>query len=63
MKVQEAIQNRLSIRQYAEVSIPPEHLEILFKALAFDRNQRYASCREFAAQLEGFLKNRPPSVT
>ena len=33
MKVQEAIQNRLSIRQYAEASIPAEHLEILFKAL------------------------------
>jgi len=33
MKVQEAIQNRLSIRQYAEASIPADHLEILFKAL------------------------------
>ena len=36
--------------------------EILFRALAFDRDERYASCREFAAQLEGFMKNRPPTV-
>jgi len=33
MKVQEAIQKRLSIRRYADASIPAEHLEILFKAL------------------------------
>lgn len=30
--------------------------EILFKALAFDRDQRYSSCREFAARLEDFMK-------
>ena len=30
--------------------------EILFKALAFDKDKRYASCREFAAQLERFSK-------
>ena len=29
--------------------------EILFKALAFDRDQRYASCREFASQLENYM--------
>jgi serine/threonine protein kinase len=28
--------------------------DILFKALAFDREQRYPSCREFARALEGF---------
>jgi eukaryotic-like serine/threonine-protein kinase len=28
--------------------------EIIFKALAFDREQRYPSCREFARALEGF---------
>ena len=33
MNVQEAIQKRLSIRRYADVSIPDEHMEILFKAL------------------------------
>jgi serine/threonine protein kinase len=38
--------------------------EILFKALAFDRDRRYASCREFAAELETFLKKtmRPSSA-
>lgn len=33
MTVQEAIQKRLSIRRYADASIPAEHLDILFKAL------------------------------
>jgi nitroreductase len=33
MKVEEAIANRLSIRQYAGDSIPPEHMELLFRAL------------------------------
>ncbi len=30
--------------------------EILFKALAFDRDQRYPSCHEFASELERFSK-------
>ena len=33
MQVKEAIAGRLSIRRYAEVSIPPEHLQTLFQAL------------------------------
>jgi nitroreductase len=33
MNVQKAIQKRLSIRRYADASIPTEHLDILFKAL------------------------------
>ncbi len=33
MQVQEAIQNRLSIRRYADAAIPAEHMNILFKAL------------------------------
>jgi len=33
MNVQEAIKKRLSIRRYADASIPAEHLDILFKAL------------------------------
>jgi nitroreductase len=33
MHVHEAIQNRLSIRRYADTSIPAEHMDILFKAL------------------------------
>jgi len=35
--------------------------EILFKALAFDRERRYPSCREFAAQLEKYAKQFKPS--
>lgn len=33
MNVQEAIQKRLSVRRYAEASIPSEHMDVLFKAL------------------------------
>jgi nitroreductase len=33
MNVQEAIQQRLSVRRYAEASIPSEHMDVLFKAL------------------------------
>ncbi|MGD8226310.1 MAG: nitroreductase family protein [Desulfobacteraceae bacterium] len=33
MDVKEAVAGRRSIRQYAETSIPQEHMEILFKAL------------------------------
>ena len=33
MQVQKAIQKRLSIRRYADASIPDEHLDILIKAL------------------------------
>ena len=38
--------------------------EILFTALAFDRDKRYPSCREFASQLEAYLKqfNRTASA-
>ena len=33
MNVQEAVATRMSIRQYDEASIPPEHMQTLFKAL------------------------------
>ena len=33
MYVQEAIRKRLSIRRYADTTIPAEHMDILFKAL------------------------------
>ena len=35
--------------------------EIVFKALAFDRDKRYPSCREFASQLEKYLNQFKPS--
>jgi eukaryotic-like serine/threonine-protein kinase len=37
--------------------------EILFKALAFDPDQRYPSCREFAVQLEQFQKKMITSAS
>jgi nitroreductase len=33
MQVNDAIANRLSVRRYAQTSIPPEHMRIMFQAL------------------------------
>ena len=33
MQVKDAIANRPSIRRYAQASIPPEHMRIMFQAL------------------------------
>jgi nitroreductase len=58
MKVQEAIQNRLSIRQYAEASIPPEHLEILFKALQLAPSANNYQNWEFVFARDPDIKQR-----
>ncbi len=52
MQVQEAIQTRLSIRRYADTSIPAEHMEILFKAL-----QLAASANNYQNWEFVFVKN------
>ncbi|GAG84186.1 unnamed protein product [marine sediment metagenome] len=45
MHVHEAIQNRLSIRRYADISIPAEHMDILFKALQLAASgNNYQNC-------------------
>jgi serine/threonine protein kinase len=36
--------------------------DILFKALAFERERRYASCQEFAADLERYQSDRMPEA-
>ena len=58
MKVQEAIQNRLSIRQYAEASIPAEHLEILFKALQLAPSANNYQNWEFVFARDPDIKQR-----
>ena len=58
MKVQEAIQNRLSIRQYAEASIPAEHLEILFKALQLAPSANNFQNWEFVFARDPDIKQR-----
>ena len=58
MQVQEAIQNRLSIRQYADASIPAEHLETLFKALQLAPSANNSQNREFVFAEDSDLKQR-----
>jgi len=58
MKVQEAIQKRLSIRQYADSSIPKEDMDVLLEALrrapSANNNQNW----EFALVDDPALKHR-----
>jgi nitroreductase len=58
MQVQEAIQNRLSIRQYADASIPAEHLETLFKALQLAPSANNSQNWEFVFAQDPELKQR-----
>jgi nitroreductase len=58
MQVQEAIQNRLSIRQYADASIPAEHLETLFKALQLAPSANNSQNWEFVFAEDPELKQR-----
>ncbi|MFC1535494.1 nitroreductase family protein [Thermodesulfobacteriota bacterium] len=47
MQVNEAIANRLSIRKYAEVTLPPDHMALLFKALQLSPSSANSQNREF----------------
>jgi nitroreductase len=58
MQVQEAIQNRLSIRQYADASIPADHLETLFKALQLAPSANNSQNWEFVFAEDPELKQR-----
>ena len=58
MNVQEAIQNRLSIRRYADASIPAEHLDILFKALQLAASSNNYQNWEFVFVKDPEVKQR-----
>jgi nitroreductase len=58
MNVKEAIANRLSIRQYVETSIPPEHIETLFKALRLAPSANNSQNWEFVFVGDPHLKRR-----
>ena len=58
MQVQEAIQTRLSIRRYADISIPAEHLDILFKALQLAPSANNYQNWEFVFVNDPDLKQR-----
>jgi serine/threonine-protein kinase len=58
LKMKLALKDRLFLQRPSEVHPVANRTldDILFKALAFDRDQRYASCHEFASELERFSK-------
>jgi nitroreductase len=58
MQVQEAIQKRLSIRRYADASIPDEHMDILFKALQLAPSANNYQNWEFVFVKDPDLKQR-----
>ena len=58
MNVQEAIATRLSIRQYAETSIPPEHMQTLFKALQLAASANNQQNWEFILVEDSELKKK-----
>ena len=58
LKMKLALKDRIFQRRPSEVHPLANRTldEILLKALAFDRDQRYPSCRQFASELEHFSK-------
>jgi nitroreductase len=58
MEVKDAIANRLSIRRYAKSSIPPEHMETLFKALQLAASANNEQNWEFVFAGDRDLKRR-----
>ena len=58
MQVQEAIQKRLSIRRYADTTIPSEHLDILFKSLQLAASGNNYQNWEFVFVKDADVKQR-----
>jgi nitroreductase len=58
MEVKEAIANRLSIRRYAESSIPSEHMETLFRALQHAASANNGQNWEFVFVGDAEIKRR-----
>jgi nitroreductase len=58
MEVKEAIANRLSIREYAEATIPPEHMETLLRALQLAPSASNNQNWEFVFVGDSDLKGR-----
>ena len=62
MQVKEAIASRLSIRRYAQASIPPEHLQLLFQALQLAPAANNYQNWEFVFVSDPALKQRLSSA-
>ncbi len=62
MDVREAIVTRLSIRQYADSSIPPEHMEMLLKALQLAPSAANFQNREFVFVSDADIKQQLVSI-
>ena len=65
LKMKLSLKDRLFQKRPSEVHPTANRAldEIVFKALAFDPDQRYQSCREFAMQLEQFQKKMTISAS
>ena len=58
MQVKDAIANRLSIRKYAQKSIPPEHMQIMFQALQLAPSANNYQNWEFVFVSDDTLKEK-----
>ena len=58
MDVKDAIANRLSIRRYAQASIPPDHMETLFKSLQLAASGNNNQNWEFVFVGDADMKSR-----
>ncbi|CAB1055937.1 hypothetical protein D1BOALGB6SA_671 [Olavius sp. associated proteobacterium Delta 1] len=58
MEVKEAVASRLSIRRYAESSIPPEHTEMLIRALQLAPSANNGQNWEFVFVGDAEIKHR-----
>ncbi len=58
MEVKDAIARRLSIRRYADSSIPPEHMEMLFRALQLAPSANNGQNWEFVFVGDSEIKRR-----
>jgi nitroreductase len=58
VQVNEAIASRLSIRRYADISVPAEHMKILFKALQLAPSANNRQNWEFVLAGDPNLKRR-----
>jgi nitroreductase len=58
MEVKEAIARRLSIRRYAESSIPSQHMQMLFRALQLAPSANNAQNWEFVIAGDAAIKRR-----
>ncbi len=58
LKIKLRLQDRLFMRKPSEMNplLPPKLDDIILKAVAYNKNRRYATCREFAGDIEKAIR-------